>query len=404
MDLTHYRTLGRSGLLVSPLALGTMTFGAQRWGTDAAASRAVFDAYVDAGGNVVDTADLYSDGRSEAMLGDFIADAGARERLVVATKSGFPRMQGNAHGGGNCAKNIRAALDGSLARLRTDYIDLYWMHVWDRLTPPEEVLQTMTDAVRAGRILHYGFSNTPAWYVARVATLAQAHGLPMPIGLQYQYSLLDRGVELDIVPAGNALGLGLMPWSPLGGGLLTGKYGRDKLAEASRTARLPGDASGDETARSDDDGRLDGDNPFGGMLFTEQLRHRRRGARGRRRAGAFDGRGGAGVDGGTARCGLGAGGRQPCRPTAAEHHRARHHTERRPAAAPRRGEPPACAQPVLHLPAAGADAFRCGACGGVVAAAVTARVRRCGGDRPECARTWPASGLVGVVARLGRPH
>ncbi|PBS12887.1 aldo/keto reductase [Lysobacteraceae bacterium NML93-0792] len=270
MDLTHYRTLGRSGLLVSPLALGTMTFGAQRWGTDAAASRAVFDAYLDAGGNVVDTADLYSDGRSEAMLGDFIADAGARERLVVATKSGFPRMQGNAHGGGNGAKNIRAALDGSLARLRTDYIDLYWMHVWDRLTPPEEVLQTMTDAVRAGRILHYGFSNTPAWYVARVATLAQAHGLPMPIGLQYQYSLLDRGVELDIVPAGNALGLGLMPWSPLGGGLLTGKYGRDKLAEASRTARLPGDASGDETARSDDDGRLDGDNPFGGMLFTER--------------------------------------------------------------------------------------------------------------------------------------
>ena len=272
MDLTHYRTLGRSGLLVSPLALGTMTFGAQRWGTDAAASRAVFDAYVDAGGNFVDTADLYGDGRSEAMLGGFIADAGARERLVVATKSGFPRLQGNANGGGNGAKNVRAALDGSLARLRTDYIDLYWMHVWDRITPPEEVLQTLTDAVRAGRILHYGFSNTPAWYVARVATLAQAHGLPLPVGLQYQYSLLDRGVELEVLPAGEALGLGLVPWSPLGGGLLTGKYGRDKLADAARGARLPGDADGDADgesgARSDEDGRLDGDNPFGGMLFT----------------------------------------------------------------------------------------------------------------------------------------
>lgn len=270
MDLTHYRALGRSGLLVSPLALGTMTFGAQRWGTDAAASRSVFDAYVEAGGNFVDTADLYSDGRSETILGDFIAEAGARERLVVATKSGFPRMQGNAHGGGNGAKNMRAALDGSLARLRTDYIDLYWMHVWDRITPPEEVLQTLTDAVRAGRILHYGFSNTPAWYVARVATLAQVHGLPAPIGLQYQYSLLDRGVELEVLPAGDALGLGLVPWSPLGGGLLTGKYGRDKLADAARSARLPGDASGDDKARDDDDGRLDGDNPFGGMLFTDR--------------------------------------------------------------------------------------------------------------------------------------
>ncbi|ATD66691.1 aldo/keto reductase [Luteimonas chenhongjianii] len=270
MDLTHYRTLGRSGLLVSPLALGTMTVGAQRWGTDAAASRAVFDAYVDAGGNFVDTADLYSDGRSEAMLGDFIADAGTRERLVVATKSGFPRTQGNAHGGGNGAKNMRAALDGSLARLRTEYIDLYWMHVWDRITPPEEVLQTLADAVRAGRILHYGFSNTPAWYVARVATLAQAHGLPVPVGLQYQYSLLDRGVELELLPAGDALGLGLVPWSPLGGGLLTGKYGREKLADAARSSRLPVDASGDDSARGDDDGRLDGDNPFGGMLFTER--------------------------------------------------------------------------------------------------------------------------------------
>jgi len=268
MDLTHYRSLGRSGLLVSPLALGTMTFGAQRWGSDEAASRAVFDAYVEAGGNFVDTADLYSGGRSETLLGGFMADAGVRNRLVVATKSGFPRVPGNPNAGGNGAKNFRLSLEQSLRRLRTDYIDLYWMHVWDRVTPPEEVLQTLGDAVRAGKLLHYGFSNTPGWYVARVATLAQTHGMPVPVGLQYQYSLLDRGVELDILPAGNALGLGMVPWSPLGGGMLTGKYGRDMLAQANRSSRLPGD--GDAAGGEQSDGRLNGDNPFGGMLFTER--------------------------------------------------------------------------------------------------------------------------------------
>ncbi|RXR06584.1 aldo/keto reductase [Pseudoxanthomonas composti] len=270
MDLTHYRSLGRSGLLVSPLALGTMTFGAQRWGSGDAASRAVFDAYIQAGGNFVDTADLYASGQSETLLGRFIQEAGVRDALVVATKSGFPRREGVAHGGGNGAKNIRIALEHSLERLRTDYIDLYWMHVWDRVTPPEEVLQTLADQVRAGKILHYGFSNTPAWYVARVATLAQAHGLPQPVGLQYQYSLIDRGVELDLLPAGNALGLGLVPWSPLGGGLLTGKYGRQMLAQAGRASRLPGDGGAAQTPSQDSDGRLNGDNPFGGMLFTER--------------------------------------------------------------------------------------------------------------------------------------
>jgi aryl-alcohol dehydrogenase-like predicted oxidoreductase len=132
------------------------------------------------------------------------------------------------------------------------------------------VLQTLVDQVRAGKILHYGFSNTPGWYVARVTTLAQAHGLPVPVGLQYQYSLIDRGVELELLPAGNALGLGLVPWSPLGGGLLSGKYGRQMLAQAGRTSRLPGDGDGAQAAQQDNDGRLNGDNPFGGMLFTER--------------------------------------------------------------------------------------------------------------------------------------
>ena len=268
MNLTSYRTLGKSGLIVSPLALGTMTFGAGRWGASEATSRALFDAYTRAGGNFIDTADIYSGGESETMLGRFLKESGQRDRLVVATKSGFSRGQGTPLWGGNGAKNIRLAIESSLKRLQTDHIDLYWMHVWDRTTPAEEVLQTLANAVRAGKILHYGFSNTPAWYVAKIATLAQAHGLPKPIGLQYAYSLIDRGVELDLLPAGEELGLGLVPWSPLAAGLLTGKYGRDKLADADRATAMPdrGSDVGDEGS----DGRLNGDNPFGGMLFTER--------------------------------------------------------------------------------------------------------------------------------------
>ncbi|MCJ8517363.1 aryl-alcohol dehydrogenase-like predicted oxidoreductase [Pseudorhizobium tarimense] len=268
MNLTSYRTIGKSGLIVSPLALGTMTFGAGRWGASEATSRALYDHYVDAGGNFIDTADIYSGGESETMLGRFLTESSRRDRLVVATKSGFSRAQGTPLWGGNGAKNIRLAIEASLKRLQTDYIDMYWAHVWDRTTPAEEVLQTLADAVRAGKILHYGFSNTPAWYVAKIATLAQAHGLPRPVGLQYAYSLLDRGVELDLLPAGQELGMGLVPWSPLGGGLLTGKYGREKIAEASRGSAMPD--SGAQVGEQGSDGRLNGDNPFGGMLFTER--------------------------------------------------------------------------------------------------------------------------------------
>lgn len=267
MDLTSYRTLGKSGLIVSPLALGTMTFGAERWGAGDKTSRALFDVYVEAGGNFIDTADVYSAGHSEEMLGEFVSDSGTRDRLVIATKSGFPRGQGTPLWSGNGVKNIRMGIEGSLKRLKTDYIDMYWMHVWDRTTPAEEVLQTLANAVRAGKILHYGFSNTPAWYVAKVATLAEAYGLPKPIGLQYAYSLIDRGVELDLIPAGHEFGLGVVPWSPLAAGLLTGKYGRDKISDASRVPGLP-DKAGAAT-EGESDGRLNGDNPFGGMLFTD---------------------------------------------------------------------------------------------------------------------------------------
>lgn len=270
MNLLDYRTLGHSGLAVSPLALGTMTFGAGRWGTDEVGSRAIFDAYVDAGGNFIDTADVYSGGESEAMLGRFLRDSGRRDRMVIATKSGFPRAEGNPLSAGNSARNIRNGLEGSLKRLGTDYIDMYWTHVWDRTTPAEEVLRALTDAVRRGDILYYGFSNAPAWYTAQVATLAQAHGLPGPVGLQYSYSLIDRGVELDLVPAGRALGLGLVAWGPLGFGMLTGKYGRDKLADFGPAGSLPNKGADSE---SGSDGRLNGDNPYGGMLFTEANFH-----------------------------------------------------------------------------------------------------------------------------------
>jgi aryl-alcohol dehydrogenase-like predicted oxidoreductase len=200
------------------------------------------------------------------MLGRLVAERGVRDRLVIATKSGFPESGGVPLMGGNGVRHIRRALEGSLKRLGTDRIDLYWPHVWDRTTPPEEVLRALTDAVRRGDILHYGFSNAPAWYAARIATLARAHGLPEPIGLQYAYSLIDRGVELEILPAGEALGLGFVPWSPLAAGLLTGKYGRDKLEAHGTAGTVPNQASG----TSDGGNRLDGDNPFGGMLFTER--------------------------------------------------------------------------------------------------------------------------------------
>ena len=182
MPLSDYRTLGRSGLVVSPLALGTMTFGTARWGSGEDASRAVFDAYVEAGGNFVDTADVYSGGRSEEMVGAFIADRSLRDRIVVATKAGFATGPGPS-GGGNGAKHLHAALEGSLRRLKTDYVDLFWLHVWDGVTPAEELLETMTSLVRSGRIRYWGLSNTPAWYVAQLATLAAVRGQPGPIAL-----------------------------------------------------------------------------------------------------------------------------------------------------------------------------------------------------------------------------
>jgi aryl-alcohol dehydrogenase-like predicted oxidoreductase len=228
MSLKQYVTLGRSGLRVSPLALGTMTFGTEwGWGSEPAIARQVFDSYIEQGGNFIDTADGYTNGKSEELLGHFIAERGLRERLVLATKFTFNADPSNPNAGGNGRKNIYRALEGSLRRLKTDYIDLYWMHVWDMVTPVEEVLSTMDDLVRAGKIRHFGFSDVPAWYVARAQTLAEKEGRERLIALQLEYSLAERNIEREHIPVSQELGIGVCPWSPLAGGFLSGKYRKD---------------------------------------------------------------------------------------------------------------------------------------------------------------------------------
>lgn len=228
MKLSDVRTLGRSGLVVSPLCLGTMTFGNPRWGSaEDAVSKQVFDAYVEAGGNFIDTADVYAKGRSEELVGEYIAAGKLRDRLVLATKFTFNAEPGNPNAGGNGRKNMHRALEGSLRRLKTDYLDLYYLHAWDQVTPVEEVLQSMGDLVRAGKIRYFALSDVPAWYATQMTTLARAHNVPAPIALQLPYSLAERSIEREHVPAAHQLGLGLAPWGALGAGLLTGKYTRD---------------------------------------------------------------------------------------------------------------------------------------------------------------------------------
>lgn len=225
MSLDAYYTLGRSGLRVSRLALGTMTFG-DNWGWGAAedTARTMFDRYLAAGGNFIDTADLYTDGASEELLGRFVADSGTRDRVVLSTKFTYNAQPGNPNAGGNGRKNILRAVEGSLRRLRTDYIDLYLLHTWDRLTPAEEVVRTLDDLVRDGKIRYAGLSDVPAWYASRAQTYAEAHALAPLVNLQLEYSLIERHIEHEFVPMAGELGMGITAWSPLGMGLLSGKY------------------------------------------------------------------------------------------------------------------------------------------------------------------------------------
>jgi aryl-alcohol dehydrogenase-like predicted oxidoreductase len=219
--LDDYRLLGRSGLRISPLALGTMTFGAS-WGADRTESRRLFDAYVDRGGNFIDTAGFYADGTSEELLGSFAK--GRRDQLVLSTKYSL-NGQGGPNGAGNGRKSMKLSVEESLRRLDTDYIDLLFLHVWDDTTPVDEVLRGFDDLVRAGKVLYVGLSDTPAWQVARMQTMAELRGWTPLVALQIEYSLIERSVERDLIPAGQALGMGVTPWSPLASGLLSGTFG-----------------------------------------------------------------------------------------------------------------------------------------------------------------------------------
>ena len=218
-----YRLLGPSGLRVSELSLGTMTFGEEwGWGAGKEESRRIYDAYREAGGNFIDTENVYTGGTSERMLGEFLQ--GHREQMVVATKYTNAMTTGDANAGGNQRKNMMQAVEGSLQRLKTDYIDLYWLHIWDQLTPLEEVMRGFDDLVRQGKVLYIGVSDAPAWWVSRANTLAELRGWAPLVGLQIEYSLVERTAERELIPMAKALGIGVTAWSPLAGGALTGKY------------------------------------------------------------------------------------------------------------------------------------------------------------------------------------
>lgn len=232
MRLDAYRTLGRSGLRVSPLCLGTMTFGTEwGWGADEAGSEGILDRYLGAGGNFIDTANIYTKGHSEAILGDCLARRGGRDRVVLATKFCGSLYPGDPNAGGAGRKAIHQQLEQSLRRLRTDYVDLYWMHFEDPHTPIDETLRALDDLVRAGKVRYLGVSDTPAWKVAAGQVEARFRGWSPLVALQIEYSLSERTVEHDLLPMAAELGLGVTPWSPLKGGLLSGKYGRHKHPE-----------------------------------------------------------------------------------------------------------------------------------------------------------------------------
>jgi aryl-alcohol dehydrogenase-like predicted oxidoreductase len=230
-SLARYRLLGRTGLRVSPLCLGTMTFGTEwGWGAPRETCEALLDRFFDAGGNFVDTADGYTGGTSEQIAGDWIAKRGERDRVVLATKYTFSGCPGDPNAGGNARKNLHRALEGSLRRLKTDYVDLYWVHCWDGLTPVEEVVRSLDDVVRAGKVRYVGLSDVPAWYFARAQTLAELRGWERVAALQLEYSLVERNIEREHIPAAQELGAGLVPWSPLASGLLSGKYTREGVS------------------------------------------------------------------------------------------------------------------------------------------------------------------------------
>ena len=226
----RYKLLGHTGLRVSELALGTLTFGEEwGWGAGREVCRQLFEVYANAGGNFIDTAVSYTQGTSEKLVGEFIA--GDRSHFVVATKYSLSTRPGDPNASGNQRKNMVQAVETSLKRLGTEYIDVYYVHAWDGMTPIDEVMRGLDDLVRAGKILYAGISDTPAWVVAQGNTMADLRGWTRFAGLQLRYSLADRGAERDLLPMARALGLTVTAWSVLGGGVLTGKYNRPESAQ-----------------------------------------------------------------------------------------------------------------------------------------------------------------------------
>jgi aryl-alcohol dehydrogenase (NADP+) len=249
MPLDHYETLGRSGLRVSPLALGAMTFGEDPPGAGCSVeeSEKILAGYLERGGNFVDTANFYTNGHSEAILGDYFhARPGSRSHVVLASKFFFNMFPGDPNGGGAGRGSIASQLHETLRRLRTDYLDIYWLHNWDRNTPIEETMRSLDDLVRAGQIRYVGFSNVPAWVTAQAQTMAMLRGWTPLIALQVEYSLLARTVEGEVAPLARDQGISLVPWSPLRNGFLSGKYRRDLVVtDSARTAHVGGPSGAD---------------------------------------------------------------------------------------------------------------------------------------------------------------
>ncbi len=231
--MLDYRLLGQTGLKVSEICLGTMSFG-ETWGfgADEKTSHQVLSTYADAGGNFLDTANKYHDGETEEICGKWLE--GQRHRYVVATKYTLAMDHDDPNTAGNTRKNLVRSVEKSLERLRTDYIDLLWVHAWDTFTPWQETVRALDDLVRAGKILHIGVSDTPAWVVSASNTHAELRGWSQYCGVQIEYSLIQRTVERDLIPMAKHYGMSVLGWAPLGGGLLAGKYTRDDAEETKR--------------------------------------------------------------------------------------------------------------------------------------------------------------------------
>src|ERR1700719_4895323 len=250
-----YYLLGNSGLRVSELALGAMSFGTEwGWGIEINEAPKMLDLYIDNGGNFVDTADVYTNGSSEKMLGELLGEK--RRRIVLSTKYTMNTHPGDPNGGGNHRKNMVRSVESSLQRLETDYIDLLYLHVWDGTTPVEEILRAMDDLVRAGKVLYVGISDTPAWQISRMQAIADLRGWSPLVALQIEYNLIERTTERDLIPMASEMGLGVIPWSPLGRGVLTGKYSSRDLdhdgdsAGADGTRKSAGELNGSLSERS----------------------------------------------------------------------------------------------------------------------------------------------------------